>query len=38
MIGTEEEYQKLHDYYDNKWKIEDENTFSYNSNTLLDYI
>ena len=38
MIGTEEEYQKLHDFYANKWEIEDKNTFSYNSNTLLDYI
>lgn len=38
MIGSEEEYQKLHDYYDKQWHIEDNSSISYNSNNLLDYI
>lgn len=38
MIGTEEEYQKLHDHYDKMWQVEDISSISYNSNTLLDYI
>lgn len=38
MIGSEEEYQKLHDYYDKQWHVEDNSLISYNSNNLLDYI
>lgn len=38
MIGNEEEYQKLHDYYDKMWQVEDSNVIPYNSNSLLDYI
>lgn len=38
MIGTEEEYQKLHDHYDKIWQVEDISSIPYNSNTLLDYI
>lgn len=38
MIGSEEEYQKLHDEYDKQWRIEDSSSISYNSNTLLDFM
>lgn len=38
MIGSEKDYQKLHDEYEKKWRIKESDIMAYNTNTLLDYM
>lgn len=38
FIASEEEYQLLHNNYAKEWKVDEDDSISYNTNNLLDYM